>query len=195
MKITNSKKQLAKIIHENGGWVNGAEFSAQDKDGEVFHYTTKPSIDKGSDVWRYKGCIGYGEFQAITLPNWHQTILSRDEYFHLYPAPDAEAEQKAEIRWVRGKDIYATPTAHDCMEMLKEKLGSTECGCDECSAFYSKPAAHAESTIEQLAADYRNAKDYADRKQEEADAKLAELVAAGTALGLDISIAKGDANA
>ena len=64
MKITNSKKQLAKIIHKNGGWVNGAEFSAQDKDGEVFHYTTKPSIDKGSDVWRYKGCIGHGEFPA-----------------------------------------------------------------------------------------------------------------------------------
>ena len=57
-------------------------------------------------------------------------------------------------------------------------------------------------TIEQLAADYRNAKDYAERKQQEADAakadaeaKLAELVAAGKALGLDISIAKGDANA
>ena len=38
MKISNSKKQLAKIIHENGGWYDGAEFAAQDKDGEVFHY-------------------------------------------------------------------------------------------------------------------------------------------------------------
>ncbi|MGL4756538.1 MAG: hypothetical protein ACRCXB_29635, partial [Aeromonadaceae bacterium] len=50
--------------------------------------------------------------------------------------------------------------------------------------------------IEQLAADYRNAKDYADRKQGEADAakagaeaKLAELVAAGKALGLVLSVA------
>jgi hypothetical protein len=51
-------------------------------------------------------------------------------------------------------------------------------------------------TIEQLAADYRNAKDYADRKQQEADAakadaeaKLAKLVAAGKALGLALSVA------
>ena len=46
----------------------------------------------------------------------------------------------------------------------------------------------AKPTIEQLAADYRNAKDYADRKQQEADAKLAELVAAGKALGLVLSV-------
>lgn len=26
MKISNSKKQLAKIIHENGGWRDGAEW-------------------------------------------------------------------------------------------------------------------------------------------------------------------------
>ena len=150
MKISNSKKQLAKIIHENGGWVNGAEFSAQDKDGEVFHYATKPSIDKDSEVWRYKGCIDYGEFPAKTLPNWHQTILSRDEYFHLYPA---------------------TPSAPE-------------------------PVADAKPTIEQLAADYRKAKDYAERKQQEADAaktdaevRLAELVAAGKTLGLVLSVA------
>ena len=50
-------------------------------------------------------------------------------------------------------------------------------------------------TIEQLAADYRNRKDYAERKQQEADAakadakaKLAELVAAGEALGLVLGV-------
>lgn len=49
-------------------------------------------------------------------------------------------------------------------------------------------------TIEQLAADYRNAKDYADRKQQEADdakadadAKLKALELAGEALGLLVS--------
>ena len=51
-------------------------------------------------------------------------------------------------------------------------------------------------SIEQLAADYRNAKDYAERKQQEADAakadveaKLAELVATGKVLGLVLSVA------
>ena len=209
MKISNSKKQLAQIIHENGGWRGGAEWAAQDKNPlEVGFWlaSKKPNREQWpGGIWVGDGWSGSSNSIKCAgvqlVENWHQTVLSRDEYFHLYPAPDAEAEQKAEIRWVRGKDIYATPTAHDCMEMLKEKLGSTECGCDECSAFYSKPAAHAESTIEQLAADYRNAKDYADRKQEEADAakadadaKLAEIVAAGKALGLDISIAKEGAD-
>ena len=168
MKISNSKKQLAQIIHENGGWREGAEFTAQDGDGtgSIDFFKSKPRLYRGDIFWKGDyDCDDRIERTGVTIKNWHQTVLSRDEYFHLYPAPDAEAEQKAEIRWVRGKDIYATPTAHDCMEMLKEKLGSTECGCDECSAFYSKPAAHAESTIEQLAADYRNAKDYADLKK------------------------------
>ena len=51
------------------------------------------------------------------------------------------------------------------------------------------------STIEQLAANYRNAKNYANHKQQEADAakadaeaKLAELVATGEALGLALSV-------
>jgi hypothetical protein len=45
-----------------------------------------------------------------------------------------------------------------------------------------------------LAADYRNTKDYAERKQQEADdakadaeAKLAELVEAGKAIDIDVS--------
>lgn len=197
MKISNSKKELARIISENGGWPERALWAAQDN-CIAFFLGGKPEYKSGDRCW-YSNCLDGACVGTITrdekVTNWHQTILSRDEYFHLYPAPDAEAEQKAEIRWVRGKDIYATPTAHDCMEMLKEKLGSTECGCDECSAFYSKPAAHAESTIEQLAADYRNTKDYAERTQQEADAakadaeaKLAELVAAGEALGLTLSV-------
>ena len=54
-------------------------------------------------------------------------------------------------------------------------------------------------TIEQLAYDYRNAKDYAERLQKEADdaakvahSKLGELEMAGEALGLLIGIAKKD---
>ena len=217
MKITNSKKQLAKIVHENGGWVNGAEFSAQDKDGEVFHYTTKPSIDKGSDVWRYKGCIGYGEFQAITLPNWHQTILSRDEYFHLYPVPDADGwiEWKGGIKSPVGDGVlvdvklrsgrsYEAKLLYDASwsatwgdaSIIAYRLHKPEQAKPELceSVMCTIPEPEAKPTIEQLAADYRNAKDYADRKQEEAkaakagaEAKLAELVAAGKALGLALS--------
>ena len=67
------------------------------------------------------------------------------------------------------------------------------------SVMRSIPEPEAKPTIEQLAADYRNAKDYANRKQQEADAakadveaKLAELVATGKALGLVLSVAGGE---
>ena len=150
MKISNSKKQLAKIIHENGGWRDDYDFASQDGDDyTVWFYDGRPV--PGSGLW-WKACgrAHRGIEGVDKLPNWHQTILSRDEYFHLYPVAKAAPE----------------------------------------------PAGKAKPTIEQLAADYRNRKDYADRKQQEADvakadaeAKLSALVAAGKALGLVLSVA------
>ena len=62
------------------------------------------------------------------------------------------------------------------------------------SVMRSIPEPIAKPTIEQLAADYRNAKDYAERKQQEADdakadaeVKLKALELAGEALGLLVS--------
>lgn len=156
MKISNSNKQLALIIHENGGWRDGAEFAAQDKDGEVFGYGQKPRMGLSREVWGSDGCTGSWAAHVDTVRNWHQTILSREEYFHLCPAP---------VKVVVENKTTCRLTVAD------------------------KP------TIEQLAADYSNAKDYADRKQQEADAakagaeaKLAELVAAGEVLGLVLSV-------
>ena len=163
MKISNSKKQLAQIIRENGGWCDGAGWAAQDKQycgrkNNVALYDSKPPRpEKGDECWGGLSGAMIREFEAAELlPNWHQTILSRDEYFHLYPAPvEVVVENKT--------------TCH---------LTVTD-----------KP------TLEQLAADYRNAKNYAERKQQEADAakadadaKLAELVAAGKAHGLVLSV-------
>lgn len=166
MKISNSKKQLAKIIHENGGWHDGAEWESQDKIGveavadEIAFYEEKPSYPSGSDMWNANqpsGTVMYSFPSGGLLKNWHQTILSREEYFHLHPAP---------VKVVVENKTTCHLTVAD------------------------KPS------VEQLAADYRNRKDYADRKQQEADAakadaeaKLAELVAAGKALGLVLSVA------
>lgn len=150
MKISNSKKQLAKIIHENGGWRNGAEFASQGrKTGAIGFVRTRPR--RCRDVWQtVESALVEVIRPNVLIPNWHQTVLSRDEYFHLYPVAETAPE----------------------------------------------PVVEAKPTIEQLAADYRNRKDYADRKQQEADAakadaeaKLAELVAAGAALGLVLSVA------
>jgi len=99
MKISKSKQELARIISENGGWREMAKFSAQDKDGDVYHFATKPTINAGHEAWHRKGCIGEGEFTAETLPNWHQTILSREEYFRPYPEPDTDGW----IEWSGGE--------------------------------------------------------------------------------------------
>ena len=156
MKISKSKQELARIISENGGWREMAEFSAQDKDGYVYHFATKPTINAGHEVWHHKGCIGEGEFTAETLPNWHQTILARTEYFHLYPALDG---------------LCSKVTSENKHEHIDAK-----------------------PTIEQLAADYRNKLDYANRKQDEAnkanmesDAALSQLEDAIAEIGFAIT--------
>lgn len=154
MKISNSKKQLAKIINENGGWRGPSSWAAQDKSycgraNNVGFYDAKPPApDCGDTCWGGSSGALVHEFAAGELiPHWYQTILSRDEYFYLYPAP-------------------------------------------------VKVVVEAKPTIEQRAADYRNAENYAERLQQEADAakadaeaKLAELVAAGKAVGLVLRVA------
>lgn len=174
MRISNSKKQLARIINENGGWRDGAKFAAQDsvKDScpcSICFYSNKPKLKTGARRWfdGNNGIVGGAEgciHGVNAISNWHQTILSRDEYSHLYPAPDADVGSLS-----AALDLVTDENKHEHVD--------------------SKP------TIEQLAADYSNRKDYADRKQQEADAakadadaKLAELVAAGKALGLSLSV-------
>lgn len=158
MRISNSKKQLARIINENGGWRDGAKFAAQGGNHGHVGFASVAPVRNGK-VWDMTRGFA-GKFLADEiLPNWHQTILSREEYFHLYPAPV--------------KVVVVAENKTTCHLTVTDK-----------------------PTIEQLATDYRNRKDYADSKQQEADAakadaevKLAELVAAGKALGLVLSIA------
>lgn len=165
MKISNSKKELARIISENGGWRDGAEFTAQDGNGtgSIDFFKSKPKYNKDYKFW--KGEYDLDErikYADVTIKNFHQTILYREEYFHLYPAPDDVGSLSAAL------DLVTEENKHGHVD--------------------AKP------TIEQLAADYRNRKDYADRKQQEADAakadadaKLAELELAGEAIGLIVT--------
>ena len=158
MKISKSKQELARIISENGGWRELAESAAQCIGGEIsFWHDTATKQHGGDWCGSYLGASDDIKFAGVKLPNWHQTILSRAEYFHLYPAPDAKPRF--------------------CESVMR-----------------SIPEPEAKPTIEQLAADYRNAKDYAERKQQEADtakadaeAKLKALELAGEALGLLVS--------
>ena len=86
MKISNSKKQLAKIIHENGGWPERALWAAQDN-CIAFFLGGKPEYKSGDRCW-YSNSIDGACVGTIAcdekVTNWHQTVLRREEYFFLY---------------------------------------------------------------------------------------------------------------
>ncbi len=227
MKLTKNKQFLADAIHASGkGWPDGANWAAQDKRTPlrgrniIVLYRVKPKRPRaGSDYW---GGDTTGSDVASFIqhdklpPNWHQTILSREEYFSAYPAePVADAD--GWIEWNCGErpvDVgvevevkLRNPPAGRIERIRKAgdfnwKSGFGDDGeiiayrlhKPEFKPESNTPEPETKPTIEQLASDYRNAKDYAERKQQEADdakaaadARLALLVDAGKALGLDVS--------
>ena len=222
MKISNSKKQLARIINENGGWRDGMSFSWYgNKTKKGYFGELRPRFDRVSGSMVAYGELGVNvvSFECTKLPNWHQTILSRDEYFHLYSAPDAEGwiewkggecpvdgNEIIDIRYPDSREEFGTKAKFrrwnhcgDKGDIIAYRLHKPKKSLEELCGEVKEENKHehieAKPTIEQLAADYRNAKDYAERKQQEADAakadaeaKLAELVAAGKALGLALSV-------
>jgi hypothetical protein len=223
MKISKSKKELARIISENGGWRELAESAAQCIGGEISFWHDTATKQRGED-WcgSYLGASDDIKFAGVKLPNWHQTILSREEYFHLCQAPDADGwiewnggecpvgdDSIVDVMFCNGRvGIGLSPLPAGGAEMegwrlingrsdiiayrlhKHEKVKSEFCE----SVMRSIPEPTAKPTIEQLATDYRNAKDYADRKRQEADdanadadARLKALEIAGEAIGLTVS--------
>lgn len=212
MKISNSKKMLAKIVAENGGWRNG-EFAAQDSDGGVGGYEVKPEWNSRSKYWWRAAC---GEwFMANKIKNHHQTVLSRTEYFHLYPTPDADGwiewkgwecpvgeGDRIDVKFSDGDEFFDVGSdwgwgvdAGGCSIIAYRLRKPEQVKPEFCeSVMRSIPEPTAKPTIEQLAADYRNAKDYAERQQQAADdakadavSKLKALELAGEAIGLLVS--------
>ena len=229
MKPSKSKLALAKVINENGGWDDECMFACQDKhsalgDWKVCFYTEKPHFNQGSDMWNHdatSSCVKSFIDGENPVSNWHQTCLSREEYYQAYPKADADGW----IEWKGGECPVGKNVTGDIKLACGEKFDTTDMAmwnwhlgngnprsiiayrlhkpevkpefCE--SVMRSIPEPESKPTIEELAADYRNAKDYAERKQQEADnakaasnAALGELERAGEALGLLIGIAKPD---
>ncbi len=93
MKLTKSKQLLADAIHASGkGWRHGAISAAQCKsDLTISFYRDKPYKD--GIKWWGEHIDGADIPCAKLSPNWHQTCLSREEYFSAYPAePVADAD-------------------------------------------------------------------------------------------------------
>ena len=197
MKLSKSKLALAKVINENGGWVDGAKFSSQDKDGnEVCFYSNSKPIKPLVGMSRWRSPIGTGHMGDYSiasntlLKNWHQTCISREEYYQAYPKADADG-------WIEWNGVAKSPVGKGVAVDVKMKNGTQHFGQlidDECwgdhwgdasiiayrphkpgvkpefceSVMRSIPEPEAKQTIEQLAHDYRNAKDYALRLQKDA---------------------------
>jgi len=222
MKISKSKQELAQIISENGGWRDGVEFFASTCNGIVIGSKSKPKYTSKYGWVAAGGFIDDRIELHSYLKNWHQTILSRAEYLHLYPAPDAdgwiewgggecpvERGTLVDVIWRDGTERAGIKALHiggaghkfwvaDGMvnDIIAYRLHKPEQAKPEfCeSVMRATPEPSDKPTIEQLAADYRNAKDYACRKQQEADdakadvgAKLKALELTGEALGLLVS--------
>lgn len=223
MKLSKSKLALAKVINENGGWHDNDTwlFSTQSGDGVLKFWKAKPKAQKGCVCTEWSGGCRLNFALSRVIQSWHQTILSREEYYQAYPKADAGG-------WIEWNGVAKSPVSKGIAVDVKMKNGTQHFGQlidDECwgdhwgdasiiayrlhkpdvkpefceSVMHSTQEPEEKPTIERLAQDYRNKLDYANRKQQEADdakvasdAALGELERAGEALGLLIGIAKPD---
>lgn len=268
MKLSKSKLALAKVINENGGWVDdSANWAVQPKheNGNIMFSTgeNKPYRGHSCDWFTFDGSGSWLDCSVHynkVLPNWHQCVLRREEYYQAYPEvteqdvvdlaksidmidacdnPKADADGWIEwkggecpvergtlvdVKYSGGEESFGvsalTEGWHDdhvrgsngkrtaanwvdtlpVSGIIAYRLHKPEVKPEFCeSVTRSITEPEVKPTIEQLAQDYRDAKDYADRKQQEADdakaaadAALGELERAGEALGLLIAIAKQD---
>lgn len=244
MKLSKSKLALAKVINENGGWVDDSAYAANDEGGIICGYSSKP-IRRKATSYSWSGSKRNTWIRGIKTPQWHQCVLSREEYYQAYPevtkqdivdlaqaidmidaCDNPKADADGWIEWKGGEcPVYAKVKVdyimvndsydefhHDVSGELRwSKIGSsgdiiayrlhkpevkTEL-CESVTRSIQEP--EAKPTIEQLAQDYRDKLDLANRKQLEAedakvvaDCALAELERAGEAIGLLIGVARID---
>lgn len=210
MKLTKSKQALADAIHASGkGWLYGANWAAQDKYGSSYKHMVwfysgkeKPYTGKGCSSWQtdYTVYDSDGIQLDKLLPNWHQTVLSREEYFCAYPETvELVADVGGWIEWSGGECLvdgdvdvdtkHRAGRADICRkassawwnhrgkggDIIAYRLHKPESNPDFCeSVTRSIPEPEAKPSIEQLAADCRNKLDYAERLQKEADAAKAD---------------------
>ncbi len=244
MKLNKSKQFLADAIHACGkGWPDGAHWAAIDEEcgGIKFciaAYAGEPRPPAaGECCWRpsdNSSVVKWFDLEKCVTPNWHQTALSREEYFSAYPAEHGvitsdDAKLTITVDGVE-REITPFPTTDDgvtpyriqspedkdgfCESVMRSipepELDDVESRLAKALELVKAAAPHMLSdkykfdgdevmgerkpTIEQLAADYRNKLDCANRKQQEADeakavadAALGELVAGGQAIGLAVS--------
>jgi len=84
-KLKPAKQALADAIHQNGGWPIEVHwlFSTSSRVGAISFWVCRPKFN--STDWFEGGARRVTVMLNRGLPNWHQCILSRGEYFTAYP--------------------------------------------------------------------------------------------------------------
>lgn len=80
---TPKKKHLIELMIEEGvEWQEDAEYAAQNKrDGKVYFFSRKPSVLAGYNHYSAPGgAVGYSYLLPSLCRNWHQTIVTREQY-------------------------------------------------------------------------------------------------------------------
>lgn len=197
MKISKSKRQLAQLLIEAGvtKFQAGASCAAQDKyfNGNrcaVYMYVDFPKRRGGSWVGLTHNSPAIK--LSTLIPNWHQTILSRDEFEQIVAetAPDADGwiewgggecpvgeGDRIDVKFSDGDTLLNVDCDWDWGEdvdgcnIIAYRLHKTQKSepqyCE--SVTRSIPEPIAAPTIDQLLQDWRNADDRAKRKRAEAD--------------------------
>lgn len=95
-KLKPAKQALADAIHQNGGWsvAGDCNFVTSNRSGVVKFFNQNP-LRNGADWVSCPYSLSWIDLHQ-RLPNWHQCILSRDEYFTAYPEQEVEPEMKSE---------------------------------------------------------------------------------------------------
>ena len=140
-KLKPAKQALADAIHQNGGWPNHCDCNfATSNDRHLARFFTERPVKGRFTEWSGWVRVAVLSRTAKPLPNWHQTILSRGEYFIAYPEQvkvevknetkhQVEVEMKSESEMtINASDWHKNgelpPVGEVCLYVASERLSA-----------------------------------------------------------------------
>ena len=130
---TPKKKHLIELMIEAGvEWPEGAEYAAQDKSTKEVHFYkgARPHLSKVIPCAWYdcSDCLWMGDLVSVSIEslcrNWHQTIVTREQYAEALAAIGDKASQSKESEDVPDSQTAAQLYSGDAGVMPSETIES-----------------------------------------------------------------------
>ena len=129
---TPKKKHLIELMIEPGvKWPEGAEYAAQDKRimRVNFYRNGKPDFQSGYREWMANDCY-FMDDDGVTLPeicrNWHQTIVTREQYVEALALPANVSDQVVDtvdaVEWHNPPSIEQLTAAYHTKAAEADRL-------------------------------------------------------------------------